>query len=130
FMFQSVLADLLNRIPLRVQRRKGHTRETSKTERGVESKVLFPVTQRGRQIPLTNATKIRDPQPSMMAQIQTLKKQVVQLRQEANVPRISVSQACEDLMRFCNENQKTDVLVTGISPSENPFKENKSCQVL
>ncbi|CAG0894762.1 unnamed protein product [Cyprideis torosa] len=45
FMFLSVLADLLNRIPLRVQRRKGHTRETSKTERGVESKVLFPVTQ-------------------------------------------------------------------------------------
>ncbi|CAG0880136.1 unnamed protein product [Cyprideis torosa] len=45
FMFQSVLADLLNRIPLRVLRRKGHTRETSKTERGVESKVLFPVTQ-------------------------------------------------------------------------------------
>ncbi|CAG0883468.1 unnamed protein product [Cyprideis torosa] len=45
FMFQSVLADLLNRIPLRVQRRKGHTRETSKTERGVESNVLFPVTQ-------------------------------------------------------------------------------------
>ncbi|CAG0895711.1 unnamed protein product [Cyprideis torosa] len=36
FMFKSVFADLLNRIPLRVQRRKGHTRETSKTERGVE----------------------------------------------------------------------------------------------
>ncbi|CAG0909601.1 unnamed protein product, partial [Cyprideis torosa] len=45
FMFQSVLADLLNRIPLQVQRRKSHTRETSKTERGVESKVLFLVTQ-------------------------------------------------------------------------------------
>ena len=34
------------------------------------------------------------------------------------------------LMKYCTEHQKTDVLVTGISLSENPFKENKACTVL
>jgi len=65
-----------------------------------------------------------------MSQIQSLRKQVLQLRQEANINRIPVSQACEDLMRFCSEHQKSDVLVYGISQSENPFKENKGCTLL
>lgn len=34
------------------------------------------------------------------------------------------------LIKYCQEHQKTDVLVTGISPSENPFKENKTCSLL
>jgi len=65
-----------------------------------------------------------------MSQIQSLRKQVLQLRQEANINRIPVSQACEDLMKFCAEHQKSDVLVYGISQSENPFKENKGCTLL
>lgn len=32
----------------------------------------------------------------MMSQVQAMKKQVSQLRQEANVQRIPVSQACEE----------------------------------
>ncbi|GAB6022263.1 Guanine nucleotide-binding protein subunit gamma-1 [Chamberlinius hualienensis] len=66
----------------------------------------------------------------MMSQIQAMKKQVVQLRQEANINRITVSQACEDLMKYCCEHQKNDVLVTGVSQSENPFKENKACTIV
>ncbi len=31
-----------------------------------------------------------------MSQVQAMRKQVNQLRQEANVPRISVSQACDE----------------------------------
>lgn len=65
-----------------------------------------------------------------MSQVQAMKKQVTQLRQEASVQRIPVSQACEELIKHCQEHQKTDVLVTGISPSENPFKENKTCNLL
>uniref|UniRef100_T1IVX5 Guanine nucleotide-binding protein subunit gamma n=1 Tax=Strigamia maritima TaxID=126957 RepID=T1IVX5_STRMM len=61
-----------------------------------------------------------------MSQVQAMKKQVCQLRQEANVDRITVSEACEDLIKYCSENQKNDILVTGITPSENPYKENKS----
>nr|CFW94227.1 Eka-G protein gamma 2 protein [Euperipatoides kanangrensis] len=65
-----------------------------------------------------------------MSQVQAMKKQVVQLRQEANIPRIPVSQACDDLIKYCTENQKSDVLVTGIPPSDNPFKENKACIIV
>uniref|UniRef100_A0A2L2YAV6 Guanine nucleotide-binding protein subunit gamma n=1 Tax=Parasteatoda tepidariorum TaxID=114398 RepID=A0A2L2YAV6_PARTP len=62
-----------------------------------------------------------------MSQLQNLRKQVLQLRQEANISRMPVSQACDDLMKYCSEHQKSDVLVFGISQSENPFKENKGC---
>ncbi|CAM1294284.1 Uncharacterised protein r2_g365 [Pycnogonum litorale] len=65
-----------------------------------------------------------------MSQVQAMKQQVMQLRQEANISRITVSQACEELIKYCNENQKSDVLVTGISPHENPYKENKSCIII
>ena len=34
------------------------------------------------------------------------------------------------LIKYCMEHQKTDVLVTGITQSENPFKENKACTLL
>jgi hypothetical protein len=33
-------------------------------------------------------------------------------------------------MKYCIDHEKQDALVTGISPSENPFKENKACIVL
>lgn len=65
-----------------------------------------------------------------MSQVQALKRQVLQLRQEANIQRITVSQACEDLIKYCAEHQKSDVLVLGISQSENPFKENKGCVII
>lgn len=65
-----------------------------------------------------------------MSQVQALKRQVLQLRQEANIQRITVSQACEDLIKYCTEHQKSDVLVLGISQSENPFKENKGCVII
>jgi hypothetical protein len=33
-------------------------------------------------------------------------------------------------MKYCLEHEKQDVLVTGISPHDNPFKENKACVLL
>lgn len=65
-----------------------------------------------------------------MSQLQTMKKTVLQLRQEANIQRIPVSQACDDLMKYCNEHQKTDVLVTGMSPSDNPYRDIKGCIII
>lgn len=65
-----------------------------------------------------------------MSQIQAIKQQVLQLRQEANIQRINVSQACEDLMKYCAEHEKSDVLVTGISQADNPFKEPKPCIII
>jgi hypothetical protein len=66
----------------------------------------------------------------MSQQIQAAKKQVLQLTHEANVVRIPVSQACEELMKYCLANQQTDALVTGVSQNENPYKEKSSCLVL
>ncbi|CAG0918550.1 unnamed protein product [Notodromas monacha] len=37
--------------------------------------------------------------PPAMSQLQAMKKQVVQLHQEASIPRITVSQACEELIK-------------------------------
>ncbi|XP_013782243.1 guanine nucleotide-binding protein G(I)/G(S)/G(O) subunit gamma-12-like [Limulus polyphemus] len=65
-----------------------------------------------------------------MSQVQAMKTQVMQLRQEANIQRVNVSQACEELIKYCMEHQKGDILVTGISQSENPFKENKGCVII
>ncbi|XP_076040782.1 guanine nucleotide-binding protein G(I)/G(S)/G(O) subunit gamma-12-like [Oratosquilla oratoria] len=70
------------------------------------------------------------PGERLLAQISLMQTQVNQLRQEASVPRIPVSQACHDLMKYCEDHQHTDVLFTGISQSENPFKENKACTLL
>lgn len=65
-----------------------------------------------------------------MSQIQAMKKTVLQLRQEANIQRITVSQACEDLMKYCTEHQKNDVLVTGMSQSDNPYRDIKGCTII
>ncbi|OWA54406.1 hypothetical protein BV898_18810 [Hypsibius exemplaris] len=62
--------------------------------------------------------------------IANVQRQLKQLRQEAATPRIPLSKACSDLMQFCQEHQKSDILVTGINPSENPYKETKGCVVL
>lgn len=70
------------------------------------------------------------PGERLLSQIQMVQGQVTQLRQEASIKRIPVSQACSDLMKYCEEHQHTDVLVTGITQSENPFKETKACSIL
>ncbi|XP_064601321.1 guanine nucleotide-binding protein G(I)/G(S)/G(O) subunit gamma-7-like, partial [Liolophura sinensis] len=67
---------------------------------------------------------------NMSSQIQTLQKQVAQLRQEASIQRIPVSQAVEELLNYMNQNSNSDALVVGVTPSENPFRDQKSCTIL
>ncbi|XP_064634392.1 guanine nucleotide-binding protein G(I)/G(S)/G(O) subunit gamma-10-like [Lineus longissimus] len=66
----------------------------------------------------------------MSSQVQALQKQVTQLRQEASVQRIMVSQAVNDLVQFMTQNAPSDTLVNGIGQSENPFRDQKSCSIL
>ncbi|XP_074660765.1 guanine nucleotide-binding protein G(I)/G(S)/G(O) subunit gamma-5-like [Tubulanus polymorphus] len=66
----------------------------------------------------------------MSSQVQALQKQVSQLRQEASLQRISVSQAVNDLVQFMTQNAAGDTLVNGIAQSENPFRDQKSCSIL
>ncbi|XP_041732144.1 guanine nucleotide-binding protein G(I)/G(S)/G(O) subunit gamma-8-like [Coregonus clupeaformis] len=55
-----------------------------------------------------------------MAKIADARKTVEQLKLEVNIERMMVSKAAADLMAFCE-----DPLVTPVSSSENPFRENK-----
>ncbi|XP_010870938.1 guanine nucleotide-binding protein G(I)/G(S)/G(O) subunit gamma-5 [Esox lucius] len=52
---------------------------------------------------------------------------VKQLRLEASVRRIKVSQAAADLKNFCLQNAHKDPLLMGVPSSDNPFRPPKSC---
>ncbi|XP_013394616.1 guanine nucleotide-binding protein G(I)/G(S)/G(O) subunit gamma-12 [Lingula anatina] len=66
----------------------------------------------------------------MSSQVQALQKQVEQLRHEASIRRIPVSQAIQELLTYTNQNAPSDVLLNGISQSENPFRDQKNCTIL
>ncbi|XP_051559454.1 guanine nucleotide-binding protein G(I)/G(S)/G(O) subunit gamma-5-like [Myxocyprinus asiaticus] len=59
-----------------------------------------------------------------------VKKAVKQLRIEAKVRRINVSQAATDLKNFCLQNAHKDPLLMGVPSSDNPFRPPKSCGLL
>lgn len=59
-----------------------------------------------------------------------LKKTVDQLRREAALDRMKVSDACSDLQQYCMTNHDNDFLLTGLSAQGNPFKEKKACSIL
>ncbi|KAK0152922.1 Guanine nucleotide-binding protein G(I)/G(S)/G(O) subunit gamma-10 [Merluccius polli] len=52
---------------------------------------------------------------------------VKQLRLEASVRRIKVSQAAAELRNFCLQNASKDPLLVGVPSSDNPFRPPKSC---
>ncbi|KAG9262695.1 guanine nucleotide-binding protein G(I)/G(S)/G(O) subunit gamma-10 [Astyanax mexicanus] len=55
---------------------------------------------------------------------------VKQLRLEASVRRIQVSQAATDLKNFCLQNAHKDPLLMGVPSGDNPFRPPKSCGLL
>ncbi|XP_073698561.1 guanine nucleotide-binding protein G(I)/G(S)/G(O) subunit gamma-5 [Garra rufa] len=57
-------------------------------------------------------------------------KTVKQLRLEAKIRRINVSQAATDLKNFCLQNAHKDPLLMGVPSSDNPFRPPKSCGLL
>ncbi|XP_008332631.1 guanine nucleotide-binding protein G(I)/G(S)/G(O) subunit gamma-5-like [Cynoglossus semilaevis] len=59
-----------------------------------------------------------------------MKKVVQQLRFEASIHRVKVSQAAADLQQFCIQNALHDPLLTGVSSSTNPFRPQKVCSFL
>ncbi|KAF7202416.1 guanine nucleotide-binding protein G(I)/G(S)/G(O) subunit gamma-5 [Nothobranchius furzeri] len=64
------------------------------------------------------------------ANIVAMKKIVQQLRFEAGINRVKVSQAAADLQQFCMQNAQQDPLLTGMSSSNNPFRPQKVCSFL
>ncbi|KAG8555259.1 hypothetical protein GDO81_017646 [Engystomops pustulosus] len=67
---------------------------------------------------------------SATANVSAMKKVVQQLRVEAGINRVKVSQAAADLKQFCMQNAQHDPLLTGISSSTNPFRPPKVCSFL
>jgi len=56
---------------------------------------------------------------------------VEQLRREAAIKRISVSQAIEDLKKYMSDHGNEDYLLVGFpTQKSNPFREKSSCSVL
>lgn len=54
-----------------------------------------------------------------------------QLRREAAIKRITVSQAVQDIMKFISEHEQEDCLLVGFSSQKaNPFREKSSCTLL
>jgi len=70
-------------------------------------------------------------QGRMSGNIQQQRAAVEQLRREANIKRISVSQAVEDIKRFVAEQSADDLLLHGFhGKNTNPYREKSSCSVL
>merc|ERR1712020_528224 len=56
--------------------------------------------------------------------------EVEQLRREAAMKRIPVSQAVDDIKRYVQEKAPEDCLITGFHGNRNPFREKSTCSVL
>ena len=60
--------------------------------------------------------------------LQQQRQLVAQLRQEASIKRINVSQAIEDIKKFVIENQSEDILLNGFNNvKQNPYFKKSSC---
>lgn len=55
---------------------------------------------------------------------------VEQLKLEAGVERIKVSQAAAELQQYCMQNACKDALLVGMPAGSNPFREPRSCSLL
>ncbi|XP_061702397.1 guanine nucleotide-binding protein G(I)/G(S)/G(O) subunit gamma-7-like [Syngnathoides biaculeatus] len=59
-----------------------------------------------------------------------VQKVVEQLRLEATKERIKISITAVDLVQYCQDNKRSDPLISGVAASSNPFKDKKSCVLL
>ncbi|XP_006868626.1 PREDICTED: guanine nucleotide-binding protein G(I)/G(S)/G(O) subunit gamma-4 [Chrysochloris asiatica] len=63
--------------------------------------------------------------------ISQARKAVEQLKMEACMDRVKVSQAAADLLAYCEAHMREDPLIIPVPVSENPFREKKLfCTVL
>ncbi|XP_056312792.1 guanine nucleotide-binding protein G(I)/G(S)/G(O) subunit gamma-10 [Danio aesculapii] len=67
---------------------------------------------------------------SSNSNLTTLRRSVEQLKLEASVERIKVSQAAADLQEYCLQNANKDALLVGLPAASNPFREPRSCTLL
>uniref|UniRef100_A0A087XD64 Guanine nucleotide-binding protein subunit gamma n=1 Tax=Poecilia formosa TaxID=48698 RepID=A0A087XD64_POEFO len=61
--------------------------------------------------------------------LSNMRRLVEQLKLEASVERIKVSQAAAELQQYCLQNAGKDALLVGVPTGSNPFREPRSCAV-
>lgn len=67
----------------------------------------------------------------MAANLQQQRTVVDQLRREANLQRMSVSEACNLMLQYIAEHENEDCLLNGFTSQKvNPFREKSSCNIL
>ncbi|XP_067627540.1 guanine nucleotide-binding protein subunit gamma-1 [Eurosta solidaginis] len=67
----------------------------------------------------------------MAANLQQQRSINEQLRREADIPRIQVSQACQLMMKYVLDHENEDCLLNGFASQKvNPFREKSSCSIL
>ncbi|XP_072260621.1 guanine nucleotide-binding protein G(I)/G(S)/G(O) subunit gamma-10 [Pyxicephalus adspersus] len=67
---------------------------------------------------------------SSNSNLSTMQRLVEQLKLEASVERIKVSQAAAELQQYCVQNACKDALLVGMPAGSNPFREPRSCALL
>ncbi|XP_073405732.1 guanine nucleotide-binding protein G(I)/G(S)/G(O) subunit gamma-10 [Dendrobates tinctorius] len=67
---------------------------------------------------------------SSNSNLSTMQRLVEQLKLEASVDRIKVSQAAAELQQYCVQNACKDALLVGMPAGSNPFREPRSCSLL
>merc|ERR1712062_94064 len=96
--------------------------------------VLFPSCALSYNCPillLTTKTTLTCITMDMLSNLQQQRIMVDQLRREAAIKRINVSQAIEDIKKFISDHENEDYLLVGFpSQKSNPFREKSSCSVL
>jgi hypothetical protein len=66
-----------------------------------------------------------------MSAVQQQRKVIEQLRREAQVRRVNVSQAVDDLKKYVHDHENDDFLLVGFhSQKANPFREKGNCSIL
>ncbi|XP_057313468.1 guanine nucleotide-binding protein G(I)/G(S)/G(O) subunit gamma-8-like [Hydractinia symbiolongicarpus] len=67
----------------------------------------------------------------MSAQAESLKKINEQLRRELKINRQKVSECAQDIISFCEKEQRSDPLIYKVPASENPYRERgRGCSLL
>ncbi|XP_053527413.1 guanine nucleotide-binding protein G(I)/G(S)/G(O) subunit gamma-10-like [Artibeus jamaicensis] len=67
---------------------------------------------------------------SMGASVNALQRLVEQLKLEATMERIKVSQAAAELQQYCMHNACKDALLVSVPEGSNPFRDPRSCALL
>uniref|UniRef100_A0A8K9WYM7 Guanine nucleotide-binding protein subunit gamma n=1 Tax=Oncorhynchus mykiss TaxID=8022 RepID=A0A8K9WYM7_ONCMY len=61
--------------------------------------------------------------------VSNMRRLVEQLKLEASLERIKVSQAAAELQQYCHQNAAKDALLVGVPAGSNPFREPRSCNL-